>query len=262
MRDGKLCYTLQADDELSPDTAEALGALLAAIEEKTGVDPTAAEVEDGKNGKLVFTRDHTHYAETRALTAADYFIGFADGDLVICAKNDPLLTTAINAFKSQYITGDDAEIGNGFCYLSADTRRVGESSPLIDGGACAFTILCSYAADETTLRAAMALQAAIREATGLNMPIQRDSSFSPDHATSYEIIVGDSLRDASRSVEKETDPDAYRFETVGNKFLILAENSSTLERAVDDLISLFITAAAEAEDPLALPRDFYFRQKI
>ncbi|MBQ8357675.1 MAG: hypothetical protein IJX39_07710 [Clostridia bacterium] len=234
--------------------AEQVDATVNAILAKTGVDLKSST--DDSNPKFRIGLDLTD-----SITNADYYIGFSGEDLIVTAKNEPMLRQALLYFEATFINGSRANLGDGYFYIPEDLACFGEKNDLIDEeGSPLYTIIYPENADKTSSAAIGSLRASIMAASGVNLTLQSDF-FTPDNVEeSREILVGLTNREESAAAATGLDHASYRIEISGNKVVIVAANGYMLQKAVDRFTELFIPPRSAdgsgEENRLALPISF------
>lgn len=237
--------------EQDGNAADAVASLQATIREKTGHD--FSENTDENAPKL---RIGLNLADT--VTAADYYIGFVEDDLLITAASDVMLAEALRYFENTLIKGEKANCGNGYLFVSGDMDFTGETVQLISSsGTPHYSVAYPENADATTFAAVTQLVSDIRGATGVNLSLQDSYFQSKNSPDTKEFLIGLTQKDESIEATEKLDHSSYYIGIQGNKIIITAKNSYMLSQAVARFSELFVThekaAASYETHTLSLP---------
>lgn len=266
---GKALYALTVDPSLSPALTAKIEALCDTVHALCGVDLREAPAEAECRGKLMITlNDPTigntiHIKDTQFfhLTASTYFVGFSNNNFYIYAKNELMLSEALDRFLAALVTGEGANIGEGFLKADPLTALSGDRFFAINQGQANYVLLRADEASDAVKKATMALQKAIKEATGIDLSIETDFRTAKHNR---EIVVGETKRPESTAAKEGLGVADYCFATYGERLVIAAGSDSALEAAVDAFIEMFITAEGadlEAEKHLYLPASLSHTQR-
>lgn len=251
---GTVNYRLDSDGSCP----EAEAAMLAAIREKTGYD--LASNTDASAPRLRVGLDLVP-----SVTAASYYIGFVEKDLVITAASDVMLTEALRYFTNELVMSERANCGAGYLYVEGDLAYTSETIQLIDkNGSPLYSVGYAQNADKSTFAAVTQLIGDIKSITGVNLTIQDSYFQSEASAETKEILIGLTSREESIEATNALDRSTYYIGIQGNKIIITAKNSFLLQKAVQRFSELFVThekaAASYEAHTLSLPKSFSHTQ--
>lgn len=252
--DGHINYRLDSDG-ICP---EAETALLTAIQEKTGCD--LASNTDETAPKLRIGLDLSSQ-----ITAADYFIGFSEGDLVITAASTVMLTEAVRYFTDTFVTSEHANCGASYLYVEGDLSYTGETIELIgEDGNALYSVAYAPTADKNTFSAVTQLIGNVKSTTGVNLSMQDNYFQSEASAETKEILIGLTTREESIEATNALDQFSYYIGIRNNKIIITAKNNYMLQKAVKRFNELFVTnekaAASYEAHTLSLPASLSYTQ--
>lgn len=211
---------------------------------------TSGERTDGK--KEIFV-GKTNRAESAALSAElteeRYTVGMMNQKLVICAFRNAYLEDAV-----QYVT-DTLFAGATSVSLDEHFRYNSESYPvleLVKEGKSNFTIIRAETAANYITDLALSVRSAVKEVTGVEIPVEFDLYTDPDAADAYEILIGSTNRKQSAQALDGISIDAYSVAVSGNRIIVNSHSLNGVIKGVEALNALLRQNADESRS-LTLP---------
>ena len=113
---------------------------------------------------------------------------------------------------------------------------------LAESGVSQYVIVRSDSAEQRVVDAAISLREAIREATGVSLRIYNDM----EEPAEYEIIVGETNREAGGTVFSQLAYNDYAVTVSGNSLVLVGGNPGKTCEAVDRFIRDWLSAPAES----------------
>ena len=252
--DGELLYRPTFGTDCTTDAQ----AMLDRLCEKTEMEKLTVS-SDPNTPKL-----HIDLGLKEGLTASEYYIGLSDKDLIITANNLPVLIEAIRYFERTYITGAEANAGNGFLYLPKGMAYTSPTLDVIDeNGEPNYVICYPENADAADISAISVLRDAIKKKSGVALPLQSDF-IAEDDVDSREILIGLTNRTESIAATADLGYDSYALIITESKIVITAKNTFMLRKGIEAFTALFVSGedAAISYDPtyLRLPTSLQYSE--
>ena len=224
-------YYVQLPVTASAEVKQAVTALCDTIEAKTGVRLTASS--GFSSHKRIVVGDLTDKADTSLLdelNVANFYVGFVESNLVIHAKNDIMLLSAIHYFTEQFLNASNANAGTGYFYLPASLDFL---APVIvcDAGSFKLGRVSADGADWMTNYAINGAYDRIVEKTGVRLSITPYTQ--KDLETQKELLVGSVSRAETDDIIASLAPNQFYFGANGTKVMVVAANGRALRRGGD-----------------------------
>ena len=255
--DSRSHYSLSVDASVSDEVKAQANALVAEIENKTGVCITSddALADGGARGKIIVTKKAINDKDNYDFPASSYFIGFVGADLVIRAHSDLMLIAALRDFATSLVNGDPCAVGDGFLFVPRTLSHTGETVSLFKDAKPAFVIMRPEDASDRVISAVTTLQETLSFETNSTIRIRTD--FSATDPDVIEIIIGQTVREGSVEALEQLEQNSYYIGSNGKSIIINAPSDFLLERAITVFTTTFVTSsksdASRIERTLSMP---------
>ncbi len=249
--DGKSDYTVQLALTASAELTKAVDDMLSAIQLCTGVTVSRSEGATAAHKILIGeTSDEASKDVAEQLNAVNFYVGFVAGDLVIHAKNDIMLISALRYFTEQYLTHADANIGEGYWFLP---NTLDHLSPVLECNSKDFKLgrVSREEADRSTNYVINNAYDRIAETTGIKLSVTSYSMSGNALATQQEVILGKVQREETADILSTLEKNQFYIGSNGTKVMVLAPHAAALRQGINTFLATFMesdTAVYDAEN--------------
>lgn len=265
--DGQSDFTVIFNAKESDLLKSAIKDFCGAVEEKTGVAlPTNKTLGVKRRILIGSTGDEASVMAARWLNKASFYIGFSGKDLVVQAKNDVMLISALHYLENTYLTAEDANAGEGYFFLPGDLDFTAPTVTITEDNEEDFSLVRKETLNEADIALITSFYEKISQASGLHLKMKTDLVEIKEAALAKEILVGTPAREEAKAMNEKLAFDEYYLGTQGNKLLVLGQNPYLLEMAINTFCSTFLQMDGSSADSeaktLTLPTllSFHFKQ--
>lgn len=244
--EGKSDYCVQLPVTASTEVKNAVTSLCDVIEAKTGVRLTVHNGFTDQNRIVVGdVTDKTDAALQEKLNVANFYVGFVEEDIVIHAKNDIMLLSALHYFTEQFLTASNANVGAGYFYLPASLDFL---APVVVLDASSFKLgrVGAEGADWITNRSISNAYDRIVEKTGVRLSITPYTQ--KELETQKELLVGSVSRAETDDIIASLSSNQFYFGADGTKVMVLAANGRALWYGLNAFLDVFLDSEAAIYD--------------
>ena len=244
--DGRSDYTVVYSMLESDTVKNAVTDFCTATEKTTGLAlPTNTTLGIKKRILIGNTGEEASNTVKERLNAATFYIGFQGEDLVVQATNDLMLISALSYLESVYLTGKNANAGDGYFYLPQNLDFVSET---LSCNATDYTVIRADSSGSRFITPVTTFLEEMKNSTGIRLPIDNDFLEIENIESAKEILIGSPNRAESAEILKDLAYNEYYIGTSGNKIMILAHNARLLTAAVEEFLATFVTASSAVKD--------------
>lgn len=228
----------------------AINSFCEAVEEKTGLAlPTNKTLGVTRRILIGNTGEPASTQALKELNQASFYIGFSGDDLVVQAKNELMLISALAYLESTYLTGKDANAGDGYFYLPADLSFTAPTLTIRKEDVKDYTVVYSENASVWEREYLIPdFHKSITDVSDLSLGFKSDLIEIKDEENVKEILIGAPNRKQAKAILSELGFDEYYIGKQGNKLMILAHNSYMLETALTLFRNTFLQPDALTVD--------------
>ncbi len=187
-------------------------------------DPNAKEILIG----------HTNRPESQQiisqLNGNEYAVAVVGNKIVIVGATDSITPSAVRYFTETYLNeGSAGVVPENLFYKTAVDVAV-----LVDKGVAVYSLVRSYNADALYTDLMYEISDVISDISGVVMPVSTDrlNSGETHDPEAFEILIGDTNYEETKTVQATVDPDAYSIQFIGNKIVIYAWSENGMQEVV------------------------------
>lgn len=187
---------------------------------------------------------HTNRPETAEalakISGSEFIITVIGNKVIVTGLTDNTTIAAVRYFVEAYLGAEPAEILSG----ELSYKGVADVTTLVENGTVKYTLVCN-ADDKTATDQMGRVYNTLRAITGANVVTANDSAAADPNA--MQILFGYTVYEESDRVARETEPEGYSIDFIGNKIVIFGWTGENMVRATDAFIDLLMASYHQAD---------------